>query len=554
MEKRNVIKTGVAVVLLGMIFVVVFPIVLSKTPMDSVGEEGKASPVSADIQVTPATSLESSQEKTAPPAAAVKIRKHRDGKALWAYNTQTKCLVISGKGKISSVKHDGRFEDDIPLWEEPCFQPQYYQKVEKIVIKPGITSVNEGAFSGFASLQEIQLPDTVTEIKKYTFYACEKLQKITFGKHMQKMDDTALMFCKSLQAITFPADSPYFIMKSGIMYNRQKMVLIFCPRDQRKAVIAPETREIADLAFAHCNGLKEIVIPAAVEKIGDKVFYQCRCLEEITFAGNSHCQRIGSAFLECKSLRKIRLPDSVKCVGTAAFQDCKSLRHVYLGRAFLGFGLLENEEVSGAEVKKWNFWCDDALQRVDVSEDNPRYCSRNGVVYDKNKTKLLYYPPANKTKVLRLPDTVQIIQGGAASDSKYLEKVIFPESLKRIGQNAFCWGKRLKTVSVVGEDVVIRGYAFGCCQSLSDVTLGEGIRKIGEDAFLDTGFNEIYIPASVKKIGDSAFGVRYERTKLEGGSTRIEALDIFDFVIYGKKGSAAHRYAKSRIIDFVEVK
>lgn len=489
-------------------------------------------------------------------APSNEIKKHREGKAVWTYNTKTKCLVISGEGKIA-VK-DNAMEDEYPdSSEDPRYRPRYYEKVEKIIVQSGITDINEWAFSDYSSLRVIKLPDTVTRIKQYTFWRCKSLRKVVLGSNLKEIDRKAFKNCPSLQDIKFRGNNHSFVLESGILYDRQKTVLYLCPRNKKSVVISPETREIAASAFAHCKYLKNITIPAAVEQIGidemgEGAFSECLRLETVTFAPNSRCNAMGDAFFGCKSLREIILPDSVKCVGPDAFRDCDSLRRIYFGSSFGGFGVAD-ETGKAAESRYWMLR-NKKLRQILVSRANPRYCSQDGVLYNKNKTKLLYYPRRKKTKTFQIPDTVEIIRASAFMDNCYLEKVIFPESLKRIGYNAFCWGRRLCSVKIVGQDIVIRGSAFSCCQSLSDVTLGEGIREIRSRAFFDNGFKEIYIPPSVVKIGEDAFGVWCERTKLEGGATRIEELDINDFTIYGKKGSEAQRYAKRRIFHFVAVK
>ena len=57
------------------------------------------------------------------------------------------------------------------------------------------------------------------------------------------------------------------------------------------------------------------------------------------------------------------------------------------------------------------------LESIVVSDDNEIYCSLDGVLYDKNKTKLYYVPPMVKLTELVIPDTVTEIDANAFMDS-----------------------------------------------------------------------------------------------------------------------------------------
>ena len=49
----------------------------------------------------------------------------------------------------------------------------------------------------------------------------------------------------------------------------------------------------------------------------------------------------------------------------------------------------------------------DGLEAINVSEDNPWYASDNGILYNKDFTELLRYPPEHPQKVYIMPNTVK---------------------------------------------------------------------------------------------------------------------------------------------------
>ncbi len=106
---------------------------------------------------------------------------------------------------------------------------------------------------------------------------------------------------------------------------------------------------------------KEVVIPKGVEEIMNQAFFDANTVECVIIDNDTKC------FLQ-----------------EFAFEHCYNLKRVYLGR--------DVEFSKLAEDVGTVFYCCDALERIDVSEENPYYSSENGKLYNKDKTRLLYDP------------------------------------------------------------------------------------------------------------------------------------------------------------------
>lgn len=97
-------------------------------------------------------------------------------------------------------------------------------------------------------------------------------------------------------------------------------------------------------------------------------------------------------------------------------------------------------------------------------------------------------------------------------DGHYLENLILPESLRRIGNNVFCASIRnieckslnfvVKDGFLLSEDERILYRYFGECE---EVMIPETIIYIKGGAFTEKSISTIIIPASVKFIGDNPF-------------------------------------------------
>ena len=116
--------------------------------------------------------------------------------------------------------------------------------------------------------------------------------------------------------------------------------------------------EIRDNAFYECDTLKNITIPATVEKIGHHAFYACSALESIVipdseigmgcFCGNSSLKSVTiseniiqlpeSCFRSCTTLKNIVIPQNVTDIGDFCFSGCTSLSNVSLGEKVHNIG------------------------------------------------------------------------------------------------------------------------------------------------------------------------------------------------------------------------
>ena len=63
----------------------------------------------------------------------------------------------------------------------------------------------------------------------------------------------------------------------------------------------------------------------------------------------------------------------------------------------------------------------------------------------------------------------------------------------------------LKTIDIPGSVFQIGEDAFADCKKLQKVTLHEGIKKVGKNAFYNTSLKEITIPSTVTQLGKNAF-------------------------------------------------
>ena len=124
------------------------------------------------------------------------------------------------------------------------------------------------------------------------------------------------------------------------------------------------------------------------------------------------------------------------------------------------------------------------------------------------------------------------------SNKRSLTNVILPETLKEIGDGAFC-GTPLESV-VIPNSVTALGYkSFAECRLLKSVTLSENLKVIPRYCFISCAIEKLEFPSSVVEIDAAAFEanrnlrevVFSENLRYIGGSafyycTELKSLDI----------------------------
>ena len=105
------------------------------------------------------------------------------------------------------------------------------------------------------------------------------------------------------------------------------------------------------------------------------------------------------------------------------------------------------------------------MERIGVAEDNPAFCSRDGVLFTKDGKTLVLFPRGRKEKTYAVPPDVAAI-GDHAFGWALLESVVIPEGVTEIGECAFQLSA-LKSVVVPASVTHIFNYAFANCESLT---------------------------------------------------------------------------------------
>ena len=277
----------------------------------------------------------------------------------------------------------------------------------------------------------------------------------------------------------------------------------FCDCISLTSVVIPETvTSIGDEAFAGCRRLTSVVIPETVTSIGDLTFYNCSSLtsvvipETVTSIGDG-------AFAGCSSLTSVVIPETVTSIGDEAFAGCRRLTSVVIPQSVTSIG-------------ECAFDCG-----IEVSKDNPNYSSLDGVLFNKKMTSLICCGQSKDGDYL-VPETVTEICNNSFN-CESLNSITISKSVTTIGESAFDGCYNLEYISVSADNSNFSSYdgvlfdkemkllirypikKEGHLPKKESYKIPITVNKIGNRAFYNCRFREIYIPETVTEIGMGAF-------------------------------------------------
>ena len=215
--------------------------------------------------------------------------------AIWHFDEETGVLTISGTGAM---------KDYASAAKAPWYQ--HRDKIIKVAIEAGVTSVGEYAFGGYAAVESVELADTVTVLGKYAFQANTKLSDISLSG-VSKIGDYTFDGCTGLARVEL--DSAQEIGRNAF-YGCSGLTSVS---------LGSETIRVVSMgirAFENCSNLKTVTF-ANVENVSDYSF-KGTAVVEVDLTG---VKTIGGAFDGVSTLEKVTLSAGLTKIGGAAFSS-----------------------------------------------------------------------------------------------------------------------------------------------------------------------------------------------------------------------------------------
>lgn len=298
-------------------------------------------------------------------------------------------------------------------------------KLTSISIPDGVTSIGDDAFLNCTKLTSISIPDSVVSLGNNVFRECRSLDSVTIGNNVTSIGDYAFYNCYTLTSISIP-DSATSIGDYAF-YGCSKL---------NSVTIGNNITTIGDHAFSYLRLLSSINIPNSVTTIGDCAFCSCSSLTTIDIPDS--VTDIGSqAFSSCSGINSLTIGNNVTTIRQLAFSDCKNLTSIFIPKSIT---YLDNSAFSG---------CSNLIS-IDVDEQNEKYTSIDGVLFNKSITELLFYPP-HKCGHYTIPTSVKDIGGNAFGNCNSISSITIPVSVTEFSYGSFNNCSSLEIVFYEGD-------------------------------------------------------------------------------------------------------
>ena len=256
-------------------------------------------------------------------------------------------------------------------------------------------------------------------------------------------------------------------------------------------------------------------------KCGDDITWQLDEVGTLTISGTGEMYNYYGGYgpwNESKqSVKQIIIGEGVKSIGESAFCHCSELESVVLpdslisigDYAFYGDSSLSNIEISRnvTQIGDHAFAYCNKLKSIPVEEGNTHFCSEEGILYNKDMTKIVCYP-AGKTDIsqFNIPDGVTEVGVSAFVNCRSLTAIKIPNSVTTIGASAFSDCRNLYSVNIPQSVTSIGSSAFWYCNNMKSLVIPEGIESLEYSTFREChNLAEIWLPSSLKKVGEAAF-------------------------------------------------
>ena len=160
---------------------------------------------------------------------------------------------------------------------------------------------------------------------------------------------------------------------------------------------------------------------------------------DLTVSGKGAVKNFSPEKLDIdQKVKRVIVADGVTAFG-GDLSTCAGLRELVLGADAAKAGVLFGKTPP-------------LLERVTVADENTAFMSEDGVLYNKDQTSLLFYPPLREGESFTVPETVQELREGVFRNAKYLTSVTLPSSLAAIGGSAFSGCDQLKKLVFGGTE------------------------------------------------------------------------------------------------------
>lgn len=435
------------------------------------------------------------------------------------FKAENACLLTKDGKKLIYGSLHADIPDNIETIGEFAFVG-YQQDV--ITIPQSVKTIGKGAFCGSQSKRVI-IPKKVEAIDKFAFADLERLETVEFseGSELKTIADYAFGTYGLTSSATLDLSVLSKLKKVGNYafsvkgsYLEEKIKTVILPNNltELEVGICPFGSKLETIEISKDNKnytlIDNCLIKDSTVVLGTRLSI-IPAEYEYTDANNNTSKikinKIGKCAFAGADISTVEIPSSVEIIEESAFEGCTGKTSLALHK---GLNTIGNRAFANVALTDISFGTDSTLKQIGDE-------AFSGAAI----------------KQLSIPSTVKTI-GRNAFASAHLEKLTFETriekghrvyDLQNIGDMAFNNSLSLQrlvapagviakikgsvvdvqNIEIVGEDDIEAGLLAKT--SVSSLSIGEGVKKIGDRAFEGLKITSLTIPASVLEIGVGAF-------------------------------------------------
>jgi len=386
-----------------------------------------------------------------------------------------------------------------------------------------IEKIGNSCFENCKRLEKFDFPNSVIELGYKSFYGCSSLKEVNLSSSIKHLKEKTFSLCFGLEKIALPVVNQLEVLENYLFEGCGNLINI----ENFSNIL-----EIGYGAFKNCTSLESVELNN-VEYLNEYVFYNCLNLVSVNF---NNLKRINSnAFANCSSLSEFKIYSNLEEIDNFAFNNCLNLQAFVLIENNDYFsvynGILYNKEKSVLkfyprkrtekefniikeleQIEDFNFFYNEYIENFTIEEENQNFSVIDGNLYNKDSSKLIKYANA-KTQ-----ESVNI-------------------NVNEIGKLAFANNKYIKTLQI-SSNYLNKGcfVDMKLLETLITPFLGYKLNSV-ENKFLAYFFN-----------ADSYLGYTCIPDTLE--SVKVtDDLEIYEYAFYNARNLKTIEYDKATIVN-----
>ena len=231
----------------------------------------------------------------------------------------------------------------------------------------------------------------------------------------------------------------------------------------------------AGVATKYTGNKSIVVVPEGVTELAPCLFWDNQVIEEVILP-DTLVNISGDTFYNSASLKKVNIPKNVKFIGNNPFAGCPN---------------------------------------IEVINESPYFNLVDGILYNRDFTRLIYYPISKKDDRYEIKEGCRILGKHSFYLCDNLKEVVIPSSIIKLENNPFSGCNQItlnnKSPYYHVEDSVIydRDYSsvIGCLNSIdTDCLVLKDVKRICRNSFWNCkGIRKIVFPKTLEDIGYNPF-------------------------------------------------